>query len=425
MKSPSAAKMPWDVAVIGGGAAGMMAAHSAAKTGARVIVVEKNKNLGKKLLITGGGRCNVTNAELDNRKLLAKFGESGKFLFSPFSQFAVQDTLTFFHAHNMPTKEEAEQRVFPLANTARAVWDVLVDSLNALHVEIRLNTGVKKIHTQAGSITGVELRNGEMIRARSYILATGGKSHPETGSTGEGFTWLQELGHTVSDEGGALVPIAIRESWIPKAAGVTLKNTKITLFQNNVKQSSAEGKVLFTHVGLSGPAILNMSREIGESLKYGELELELDMLPDNGYEKVNILLQALLKEHHTKKIKNSLGSVVSPALVPVVLELANIQADIFCNSIKREERIRLMKILKHMRMHVKGLLGMERAVITAGGVSLTEIDFKSMRSQKYDNLYIIGDLLNVYRPSGGYSLQLCWTTGFVAGNAAASNSTHE
>ncbi len=409
----------WDVVVIGGGPAGMMAAGRAAERGARVILLEKNASLGRKLLITGGGRCNVTNAELDTRMLLAKFKESGKFLFSPFSEFAVKDTLDFFHTRGMPTKEEAGQRVFPLANTAHAVWDVLVDYMRESGVEVMLNAPVKKVIIKDGRIDQLELKGSRTIRARSYILATGGKSHPETGSTGDGYAWLRELGHKVVEEGGALVPIRTVESWGKRAAGVALKDAKITLYQNEVKQSEQRGKVLFTHVGLSGPGILNMSREIGELLKYGPLDVELDLLPHMGYEKVNAALQSLLKEHHTKKIKNALDALVSPALCPVVLQLAEIDADTPCNSVKREQRIRLMKILKHIRMGVKDLLGMDKAVITAGGVDLAEVDFKTMRSRKCDNLYLVGDILNIERPSGGYSLQLCWTTGFVAGSSAA------
>ncbi len=421
MKGGEKSEELWDVAVIGGGPAGMMAAGRAAEMGARVILLEKNTGLGKKLLITGGGRCNVTNAEFDNRVLLAKFKESGKFLFSPFSEFAVQDTLDFFHTRGMPTKEEAEKRVFPLANTARAVWDVLVDYMRMGGVEVVLNAAVKHIALDGTRITHVVLRGGRTIRAHSFILATGGTSHPETGSTGDGYAWLREVGHTVVEGGGALVPIRTKDTWVHRAAGVSLQDAKITLYQNEVKQASACGKVLFTHVGLSGPGILNMSHEIGELLKYGDVTVEIDMLPDMGYEKANAALQALLKEHHVKLIKNALGSLTAPALVPIVLSLAEISPETPCNSVKRDERLRLMRTLKHLRVQVRDLLGMDKAIITAGGVDMKEVDFKTMRSLKCNNLYLVGDILNVQRPSGGYSLQLCWTTGFVAGTTAAAS----
>jgi len=408
----------WDVAVIGGGPAGMMAAGRAAELGAKVLLIEKNKSPGKKLLITGGGRCNVTNAEFDNKKLLAKFKDSGKFLSSPFSKWSVRETLDFFHAHDMQTKEETHLRVFPLSNSARSVWDALVGYVKKGGVTIVCDAAVVKLHAGDGVITSVELRGGKMIRAESFILATGGISHPETGSTGDGYKWLRELGHTVSDASAALVPIALKAP-AKSAAGVAIQNAKVTLFQNEVKQSQLSGKILFTHVGLSGPCILNMSRDIGELLKYGEVIVEVDLLPDMGYEKVNAALQETFKTNSNKKIKNSLKGIIPPALIPYILETAQIDGATFCNSVTRDARLRLIQVLKHLRFEAKGLLGMDKAVITAGGVALTEVDFKTMRSLKYNNLYLIGDILDINRPSGGYSLQLCWTTGFVAGTSAA------
>ncbi len=396
-----------------------MAAGRAAELGAKVLLLEKNASLGKKLLITGGGRCNVTNGELDTRKLLARFKDSGKFLFSPFSEWSVQQTLDFFHARNMPTKEEAEQRVFPLSNTAQSVWDTLVTYMKEQGVVVMKNALVKKIHGTSGSVSAVELRDGRMIQARSFILATGGISHPETGSTGDGYLWLRSLGHKVDEASAALVPVALKDVRVKRAAGATLSDAKITIFQNNVKQSQGRGKVLFTHVGLSGPGILNMSREIGELLKYGAVEIEIDTVPNMGYEKVNTELQTAFKEHHNKKIRNALRNVASPILVPLILDGAKINQEKPCNSISREERIRLLKELKHVRFEVKGLLGLDKAIITAGGVDLGEVDFKTMRSRLFSNLYLVGDILNINRPSGGYSLQLCWTTGFVAGSSAA------
>lgn len=409
----------WDVVVIGGGPAGMMAAGRAAELGARVVLLEKNKSLGKKLLITGGGRCNVTNGELDTRKLLSKFSDGGKFLFSPFSQWSVNETLDFFHRRNMPTKEEAEKRVFPLSNSSQSVWNVLVGYMKEHAVTVLTNTLVQGFRVADGRVEAVELRGGRTIRGTSFVLATGGISHPETGSTGDGYAWLKSLGHTVHEASAALVPIALKDGGIKKAAGATLTDAKITLFQNNVKQSQGRGKVLFTHVGLSGPGILNMSRDIGELLKYGEVEIEIDTVPGWGYEKVNSELQSTLKEHSNKKIRNALKDVVSAVLAPLVLERAGIDAETQCNAVTRGKRIALLKELKHLRFEVKSLLGLDKAVITAGGVDLREVDFRTMRSFKYPNLYLVGDILNINRPSGGYSLQLCWTTGFVAGSAAA------
>lgn len=417
MQQKVAAEAVWDVAVIGGGAAGMMAAGRAAELGTTVVLLEKNKTLGKKLLITGGGRCNVTNNEPDTKALLAKFKDSGKFLFSPFSQWSVVETLDFFHTRNMPTKEEAEKRVFPLSNSAKSVWDTLVQYLKDTGVTVMSDAAAIKIHADREKIVSVELRGGTTIRAKSFILATGGKSHPETGSTGDGYTWLRTLGHTVDEQSGALVPVAVK---VPatRAAGVAVPQVKVTLYQNEVKQAQGAGKILFTHVGLSGPCILNLSRDIGELLKYGDVTIEIDLLPEMGYEKVNEALQQAFKENSNKKIKNSL-KFVPPALVPILLDAAKIDAETSCNSVTRDARVRLLKTLKHFKLEAKNLLGMDKAVTTAGGVVLNEVDFKTMRSLKYTNLYLVGDILNINRPSGGYSLQLCWTTGFVAGTAAA------
>ncbi|MBX4215720.1 NAD(P)/FAD-dependent oxidoreductase [Candidatus Parcubacteria bacterium] len=407
----------WDVAVIGGGPAGMMAAGSAARNGAKVILVEKNKGLGKKLLITGGGRCNVTNMELDNKKLLAKFKESGKFLFSPFSQWSVKETLDFFHSRGMQTKEEAEQRVFPLSNTAQSVWDTLVAYLKESGVTILSGAPVLKLQRDSDTVTAIELKGGKTIRAKSFILATGGKSHPETGSTGDGYKWLRELGHEVSEESAALVPIALKTPAV-SAAGVSLPSAKVTLYQNDVKQEERTGKMLFTHVGLSGPVILNMSRDIGELLKYGAVTIAIDLLPKMGHEKRNALLQEAFQKHKNKKLKNALSDLIPAALVSFVLERSGVDAETPCNSVTREARLSLITTMSALSFEVKGLLGMDKAVITAGGVALTEVDFKTMRSLRYENLFLVGDILNVDRPSGGYSLQLCWTTGFVAGTAA-------
>ena len=407
----------WDVAVIGGGPAGMMAAGRAAERGAKVILIEKNSSLGKKLLITGGGRCNVTNAEPDVRKLLAKFKESDQFLFSAFSQWGVKETLDFFNDKGMETKVEAEQRVFPLSNKSQSVWDVLVKYINDHGVTILSGSPVQEIIKDDERITGLRLKNKREIQAHSVVLATGGISHPETGSTGDGFKWLESLGHKVVEPRGALVPIAIKEDWVKRVAGLAVPNLKVTLIQNGVKQESKVGKVLFTHVGLSGPAILNLSSSVGELLKYGEVNIELDLLPEFDYSTLNTKLQETFKEQDKRKFKNCLTPLLPSSLAPVIVTLSGINPDKQCNAVTREERLNLVKLLKHLNLSVLGLLGEDKAITTSGGVVLDEVDFKTMRSRLFPNLYLVGDVLNIDRPSGGYSLQLCWTTGFVAGNS--------
>lgn len=410
----------WDVAVIGGGPAGMMAAGCAAERGKKVILIEKNKALGEKLLITGGGRCNVTNAELDTRALLAKFKEADKFLFSAFAQWNVRETLDFFTSRGMETKIEAEKRVFPVTDKARSVWDVLVRYMKEGDVTILSNSPVSSFVAHQGDtlVQGVTLVNGTEIRAKSFILATGGTSRPETGSTGDGFGWLRAIGHTVTDASAALVPLAVKDAWVKKLQGISLPTAKLTAYQNGEKQEVRKGKMLFTHFGISGPAVLNMSSAVGELLKYGDVVLSLDLLPDLDHAQLNTALQDLFKKEINKKLKNALPKLIPSAFVPAVCELSNVDGETFCNTVSRDQRMRLIGTLKGMEMRVKGLLGLDKAIIASGGVALDEVDFKTMRSKKFSNLHIVGDMLNIDRPSGGYSLQLCWTTGWVAGEHA-------
>lgn len=408
----------WDVAVIGGGPAGMMSAGRAASLGAKVILIEKNDTLGKKLLITGGGRCNLTNAEFDIRKFLSNFKDSDKFLFSSFSQFNSKDTLDFFNTRGMETKLEALGRVFPASNTAQSVWDTLFEYLKQGNVTVLSDTTVLGFENIPGEIKSIKLSEKQKILAKSFVLATGGKSRPETGSTGDGFKWLKEIGHNVSESKASLVPIATKEDWVKKLAGVSLPEVKITILQNNEKQFVKKGKILFTHFGLSGPTILNLSHDIGELLKYDDVFISLDLLPSLDHGQLNSRLQEIFSEKSNRKIKNVLGEIITGALVEPVIELSGIDADKPTNSITRDERLDLIQTLKNLKITVDKLLGEDKAIITSGGVSLDEIDFKTMRSNLFKNLYVVGDLLDIDRPSGGYSLQLCWTTGYIAGSNA-------
>jgi len=411
----------YDVAVIGGGPAGMMAAGRAAELGARVILLEKNPTLGKKLLLTGGGRCNLSNAEPDVRRFLAKFQDRQKFLFSPFSQFGVKETIDFFNAHGMATKIEAENRVFPASDSAQSVLDVLISYLGAGQVATRTGAAVSGWISDGEKISGLKV-GGQVIKARSYILATGGKSRPDTGSTGEGFDWLRSLGHNVPDSDAALVPVKISESWVKRLAGVSLKDIKLTIYQNKKKQAEGSGKMLFTHFGVSGPLVLNMSRGLGALLKHGPAELAMDLRPGQDEAALDKELQDFLRERQNKKIRNSLSGLVPAAMAPVLIEIAGLDPAKAVNLMKREERLALVRLMKRLPMTATGLMGLDKAVVTSGGVDLQEVDLKTMRSRLYPNLYLIGDVLNIDRPSGGYSLQLCWTTGYVAGTAAAKKS---
>lgn len=408
----------YDVIVIGGGPAGMMAAGRAGACGKKVLLLEKNSCLGKKLLITGGGRSNVTNNERDVRKLLEKFKGKGKFLFSAFAQFSVSETLDFFHTYGMPTKLEAEGRIFPKTEKAESVLAALQLFMKEGDVTVRCNAEVAGFRTANDTIIGVALKNGERISAQAYILSTGGTSRPETGSTGDGFRWLAEIGHAVKKPDPALVPIRIKEIWAHNLAGLSFKEVRVSVFQNNILQESHVGKILFTHVGLSGPLILNMSKDIGELLKYGKVALTIDLFPQDDHKALDRLLQKIFQKWQNKKLKNVLSEIVPSALARELPVLLKLNGDKETNKVSRTERTVLIKFLKAIPLTPTQVLGPEKAVVVSGGVSLTEIDFRTMRSLKHDNLYLVGDILDVDRPSGGYSLQLCWTTGWVTGTHA-------
>jgi predicted Rossmann fold flavoprotein len=421
----------YDVAVIGGGPAGMMAAGRAAECGAKVVLLEKNHDLGKKLLLTGGGRCNLTNHETDLRRFLARFKDRQKFLFSPFSKFGVKETLDFFNSRGLATKVEAENRVFPVSNSAQSVLDVMLDYLRAGQVRVRTGATVAGFISDGEKISGLKIGGGDgkarsgkagdekIIRAHSYILATGGKSRPDTGSTGEGFDWLRIIGHNVLDSDAALVPIKTAEPWVKRLAGVSLKDVKLTVYQNHKKQATGLGKMLFTHFGISGPLVLNLSRRIGALLKHGSVELTLDLRPELEEIALNEQLQEFRRARPNKKLRNILSGAVPAALAPVLIELAGLDPTKAVNFLARGERLALVRLMKHLPLTATGLMGLDKAVVTSGGADLQEIDWKNMRSRLYPNLFMIGDVLNIDRPSGGYSLQLCWTTGYVAGTAAA------
>lgn len=407
----------WDVVVIGAGPAGMMAAGRAAELGKRVLLLEKNTSLGKKLLITGGGRCNVTNNKTNTREMLAKYKGNDKFLFSAFSQFDVTSTLSFFNDKGMPTKEENEGRIFPVSDKAQSVYDVLYTYMKKGNVEIRKSSIVSGIEkSKKDDSIVIRTKSGNDIHTKKCIVATGGTSRPDTGSTGEGFAWLKKLGHTIVDNDVALVPVALTDAWVKKISGTALDEVRLTTYQNNQKQEAYKGKLLFTHFGISGPMVLNMSKDIGELLKYGAVSIMLDLFPNKDTSKIKNELQNILVTESNKKLKNVLGMMIPSPLVSIILEITSIDGQTFNHSVSSEDRVKLVKIMKEIPMHVKGLLGKEKAIVSSGGVLLTEIDMKTMESKVIPNLYLVGDVLNIDRPSGGYSLQLCWTTGFVAGS---------
>lgn len=404
----------WDVVVIGGGPAGMMAAGRAAEIGKEVLLIEKNSTLGNKLLLTGGGRCNLANYKPDMKELVASYKGKPKALFSVFSRFGVKDSIKFFNSHGMKTKIEEEARVFPVSDKATSVLDVLIKYMKLHGVSIKSNKSIEEI-TLENDLFNVKFIKGSVF-AKSCIIATGGLAYPETGSTGDGFKWLKDLGHNIIKPDSALVPIAIKESWVKDLAGLSLLDAKINVFQKNKKMASAVGKVLFTHFGVSGPGILNLSKTVGELLKNGEVAINLDLMPHLDDGQLKNEFDALLAKQSNKMIKNVITELVPAALGETVLELAEIEGDIPNHSLLKEERLSLRKLIKALPMTVDKLLGMEKAIVSSGGVDINEINFQNMQSKIVPNLYVVGDALNIDRPSGGYSLQICWSTGYVAGD---------
>ncbi len=407
----------FDVAVLGGGPAGMMAAGRAAECGARVILLEKNLGLGKKLLITGGGRCNIFNAEYDVRLLSEKYGKKGKALLSVFSQFDAEAAREFFESRSLPIKVEAEKRAFPITEKAEDVQKLMIRYMKNGNVTVMTDCRVTGLEEENGSITKVVLQNGE-VKAKNYILATGGKSRPETGSTGDGFTWMTALGHTVIHPDPALVPVTLKDKWVSDLSGLSLTGVRLTSFQDGAKQDSRVGKMLFTHTGLSGPLVLNMSKGIGELLKYADVTLALDLFPKMDIGALDNLIRESFESETNKMFKNAIAKFVQPRLGEVLLKLTKINGDVTLRQLTKPDRLAFAKILKTIPMHVSGLLGTDKAIVTGGGVDLKEVEFKTMRSKKFPNLFFAGDILDFDRPSGGYSLQICWTTGFVAGSSS-------
>lgn len=402
----------------------MMAATVAAEAGKRVLLLEKNGSLGKKLNVSGGGRCNITNAEHDSRALLAHYDEAAKFLYSPFAQFGVKETFAFFESRGLPLKIEDRRRAFPMSQNASDVTAVFQKAMKRGQVDIVFNCGVTSLNRKDNEIRSVSTTQGE-FEAAFYILATGGLSRPETGSTGAGFGWLRALGHTVRQPSPGIVPLATKEKWVERLAGKTVEG-RITFLLDGKRQFKTEGRILFTHFGLSGPTILNSAARVGDLLSSGSVTAEIDLFPGLDTGECDRQLVALLELHKNKALKTVLKEWLPGGLwqIPTLL-LPTLDTEVKVHSFIKEDRKRLVNLLKAIPLTISHLMGFDRAVVADGGVDLREIDMKTMRSNLIDNLLIVGDLLDINRPSGGYSLQICWTTGFVAGQSIANSETQE
>lgn len=408
----------YDAIVVGGGAAGMMAAGVAASRGRRVLLIEKSRELGAKLSITGGGRCNIANDEKDERVLLSHFGDATDYLHSPFSQFGLEDTIAFFDSVGVPTVTEGRKRMFPVSQSAEDVTAKLYAYVKSQGVTIKAGLPVARVHHASGEIESV-LMGGKEYRADSYVFATGGVSHPETGSTGDGFRWLRELGHTVTEPTPTIVPLRVKETWAKSLAGITIPDMKMTVFVNGTKRFVLKGSVLLTHFGISGPLILNAAGKIADLMQEGEVTALIDTRPHMDLGILDKHIASVFDQNKNKELRNVFRQIAPLGTAEALLTLTpDIDAGKRVHSVTKEERRTLAELLKALPLTVTGLMGLSRAVVADGGVSLREVDMKTMRSKFTKNLFIIGDLLNIRRPTGGYSLQLCWTTGYVAGKNA-------
>lgn len=408
----------YDLIVIGGGASGMMVAGTAARRGKRVLLLEKNKKLGEKLAISGGGRCNITNAEYDIHALLKNYGDAEHFLYSPFAQFGVGETFSFFEKLGLPLVVQARKRAFPHTENALDVKKAMEIYCSHPNITTKTQTSVEKIVKNGKRIAHV-VAKGVVYVGKNIVLATGGMSHPETGSTGDGFLWLRDLGHTVENPTPSIVPLSVKEKWVKDLAGTSLSFMKINFFVDGKRMFSKIGKILFTHFGISGPLILNSAKKVGDLLHVGEVTATIDMYPDTEFDVLEKKVISTFDAYKNKLFKNVIKEFVPEGMSEAILTLLSPHlSETKVHSVLKEDRKKIVHLLKAMPLTIRGLMGYDRAVVADGGVPLTEVDTKTFASKKVENLYITGDLLHINRPSGGFSLQLCWTTGFIAGENA-------
>jgi hypothetical protein len=404
-----------------------MAAISASQKGANVVLLEKNLGLGKKLLLTGGGRCNLANIEFTEKNLGQTCGREAFFFLPALNSLNTQKTIEFFNQIGVKTKIEKNGKVYCLpageagATGAKNVLHSLEKQLKKNNVLILTDSKIKEIKKLKGKISKIVLDDKKEITAKSYILATGGKSYCQTGSTGDGYSFAKKLGHKIETLRPGLTPIEIKEEWVKELQGLSLKSEKLNIFLNSKKIFSETGDIIFTHFGLSGPAILNASTKIGELLAKGEVKISLDLFPDMNQEETEQEFQKLLSQNNKVNIANLVAELFPHRLSDVILKLANIDGQRKCGSVSKKEWQTLAKQMKSLEMTVTRILEFDMAMITAGGVSLKEIDAKTMRSKIISNLFFAGEIINLHGPTGGYNLQICWSTGHLAGQSVATN----
>ena len=407
----------FDTLIVGGGPAGLMAAIRASSLGQKTAILEKNPSLGEKLLLSGHGRCNFTNALDDTDAFIKKYGDNGKFLYSAFSRFGPRDTLVFFANTGLDFVEERGKRVFPKEGGSQKVLDRLLLECKKGGVKILRSSPVKAVKFKNHRVDCV-ITDSDEFTADKYIIATGGKSYPRTGSTGDGYTFARQAGHTITELYPALVPIRTRETWPKLASGCNLRNVRLHVLLDGKEVAERFGEMEFTNFGVSGPIVMDLSSHVPDwSNKGGELVFSLDLKPSLTHEILTARVKREIEKFTGRRRFTGLVRLLVPAeMVRLILELSDIPHDKPIEYISDEEIADFVSLLKDIRMTVNGLWGFNNAVVTRGGVSLKEIDPATMRSKLCDNLYFAGEVLDLNGPSGGFNLQVCWSTGYIAGS---------
>lgn len=409
------------VIVVGGGAAGMFAAIAAAKNGHQVTLYEKNEKLGKKIFITGKGRCNITNAA-DMEELFDAVVTNSKFLYSSFYGYTNQNVIDFFEDAGVPVKIERGNRVFPISDHSSDVIRALEREMKKVGVKVCLNTEVKSVEAEKDKFNKVVLKDATTQTADACIVATGGLSYRSTGSTGDGFRFAENVGHKVTQCFPSLVPMETKEPWICELQGLSLRNVEAKILDGKKELYKDFGEMLFTHFGVSGPLIISASSYVGKKFmdKNGqkkELTLEIDLKPALTEEQLDQRVLRDFEENHNRQFKNAITKLFPTKLIPVMLELGGIDPEKKVNSIEKEERKQFVHLIKHFRMTLTGLRDYPEAIITKGGVNVKEIDPGTMESKLVKGLYFAGEVLDLDALTGGFNLQIAWSTGYAAGNA--------
>lgn len=404
------------VLVVGGGPAGMMAAIQAAKQGNTVTLLEQNEKLGKKLFITGKGRCNVTN-DCDVTELFDSVVSNKKFLYSAFYSFSNQDVKDFFEEQGLRLKVERGRRVFPASDKSSDVIKALGNALKKLEVKIRLRTRVDKVLTENDIVCGVRLSDGECLNADKVILATGGVSYKSTGSDGSGLVMAEKLGHQVTKLRPGLVGMCTKEAWVRDMQGLTLKNVAVSIGKKQGKKPLYEdfGELLFTHYGVSGPMILSASSRLGDELEKDDLYIKIDLKPALSKEQLDSRILRDFEERKNADLSNAMVHLLPKSMIPVMLHVCGLDPAKKVNEVTRGEREQLVKGMKEFPLTINGLRDIQEAIITRGGVTVKEVDPSTMESKIVKNLYLAGEMLDLDALTGGYNLQIAWSTGYLAG----------